>query len=474
MSEVAIQIDRISKAYRIWRDPSARLKAPLWDTLGAMIPKRLRPAALEHRLGHQGKHRYYTDFFALHNVSCVIPRGQTVGLIGRNGSGKSTLLQIIAGTLTPSGGAVLKSGRIAALLELGSGFNPDFTGRENVFLNASVLGLSRRETEAKLTDILAFADIGAFIDQPVKTYSSGMIVRLAFAVSIHVTPDILIIDEALSVGDELFQRKCFSRIEAIKEAGATILFVSHSGASVIELCDRAILLDGGEIIADGSPKRVVADYHKMLYASAEKQTEIKQALLAARSHQQNSSEEQSADGSSRTVKTATSTPPAEIEERFDEGMSPTSTLSYEPRGAFIQEPRVETLDGRRVNQLVRGRDYLFKYRVHFNQAAECVHFAMLVKTTSGLELGGGVTAHNAPASIPFVAAGTAHEITFRFSCRLNSGVYFLNCGVVGHQGDSLVYLHRIIDASTFRVMPVPDNRLTGIVDLVCDPIITPI
>lgn len=252
MTDIAIRVQNLSKCYQIYDTPRDRLKqffAPRLQRLVGQTPK-----------------QYFREFWALKDISFEIRKGETVGIIGRNGSGKSTLLQIICGTLTPTSGNVETRGRIAALLELGSGFNPEFTGRENVYMNASVLGLSNEEIDARFNDIVAFADIGDFIDQPVKTYSSGMMVRLAFAVAINVDPQILIVDEALSVGDELFQRKCFSRIEAIKQNGATILFVSHSGSTVVELCDHAVLLDSGEKLAMGTPKTIVGKYQKLIYA----------------------------------------------------------------------------------------------------------------------------------------------------------------------------------------------------------------
>jgi len=202
-------------------------------------------------------------------VDLTLGRGETVGIVGRNGSGKSTLLQIICGTLQPTAGDVNVNGRVAALLELGAGFNPDFTGRENVYLNGAIIGLSREEIDAEFEKIERFADIGQFINQPTKSYSSGMYVRLAFSVAIHANPDILIIDEALSVGDEAFQRKCFARIEQMQAKGTTILFVSHSAQAVIELCDRAVLLDAGEILLTGTPKQVVGQYQRLMNLTGE-------------------------------------------------------------------------------------------------------------------------------------------------------------------------------------------------------------
>jgi len=241
-----IRVDRVSKHYQMFSSPRARLKQ--------FIVPRLRRV-----LGLQPK-RYYSDFHALSEVSFAIARGETVGIIGRNGSGKSTLLQIICGTLSPTSGDIQTNGRIAALLELGSGFNPEFTGRENVYLNAAVLGLSTKEVDAKFAEIVRFADIGEFIDQPIKTYSSGMVVRLAFATAIHVDPDILVVDEALAVGDAAFQQKCLDRIRQLQRRGVSILLVTHSTNALIEYCDRAIFLKRGRMVMDGACRDVVKLY----------------------------------------------------------------------------------------------------------------------------------------------------------------------------------------------------------------------
>lgn len=263
--DVAISVKGASKAYRIWRDPGARLKAPLLDKVGSTIPSFLRPPGLKNRLSKQGKSRYYTDFYALNPLNLEIKKGEAVGIIGRNGSGKSTLLQMLAGTLTPTTGKIDVNGRVAALLELGSGFNPEFTGRENVYLNASVLGLKEREIDSKLEAILDFADIGDFIDQPVKTYSSGMNMRLAFAVIAHVNADVLIIDEAMAVGDVFFIQKCMRFIRKFKENG-TLLLVTHDTASLQSLCDRAVWLHKGDCRAIGETKEISEQYLEATYA----------------------------------------------------------------------------------------------------------------------------------------------------------------------------------------------------------------
>ena len=231
MTDIAIKVQSLSKCYHIYDNPRDRLKQ--------FIAPRLQ------RLAWQQPKQYFHEFWAVKDVSFEIKKGETVGIIGRNGSGKSTLLQMICGTLTPTSGSVQTNGRIAALLELGSGFNPEFTGRENVYMNAAVLGLSKEEIDERYADIIAFADIGDFIEQPVKIYSSGMYVRLAFAVVVHVDADILIIDEALSVGDAFFQAKCMSRMKHIVDIGTTILFVSHDINTVKALCSRTLYLDHG-------------------------------------------------------------------------------------------------------------------------------------------------------------------------------------------------------------------------------------
>ena len=246
-ADVAIRVANVSKCYHIYSNPRDRLKQFL-------LPKIRQLFGAEQR-------DHFREFWAVRDASLVVRRGETVGIIGRNGSGKSTLLQMICGTLHPTAGAIETRGRVAALLELGSGFNPEFTGRENVYLNASVLGLERTEVDARMADILAFADIGEFIDQPVKTYSSGMFVRLAFAVIAHVDPEILVIDEALSVGDAFFQSKCAAAMRRLMTNGTTILFVSHDTHSVKALCDKAILLEGGRIVAEGDAGVVVEEYY---------------------------------------------------------------------------------------------------------------------------------------------------------------------------------------------------------------------
>lgn len=245
-SDVAIQVTNVSKHYHIYENPVDRLKQSLF----------------------RGRKRYYKEFKAIDNVSFEIKKGETVGIIGRNGSGKSTLLQMICGTLTPTYGEIKFNGRVAALLELGAGFNPEFTGRENIYLNASILGLSNKEIDDKYDEIVEFSGISDFIEQPIKSYSSGMYVRLAFAVIAHVDADILIIDEALSVGDAFFVQKCMRFLRSFMKKG-TVVFVSHDTGAVLNLCDSAILLQKGLIVDSGTPKKVTEHYLEDLYEAAQ-------------------------------------------------------------------------------------------------------------------------------------------------------------------------------------------------------------
>lgn len=264
-SDVAIRIQGVSKVYRLWSTPAARLWVPLLLRLQGVL-RRLSPAwAARLQATVDANLRYH---HALHDVSFSLHRGDALGIIGLNGSGKSTLLQIIAGVLQPSAGSVVVKGRIAALLELGSGFNKEMTGRENVYINAAVLGMSRSQIGERMDDIVAFADIGEYVDQPVKTYSSGMVMRLAFAVQVHVDPDILIVDEALSVGDARFQAKAMTRIDEILTRGTTLLFVGHDLNAVKSFCRRAMLLERGQVVMESAPEEVITEYLYHIHTDA--------------------------------------------------------------------------------------------------------------------------------------------------------------------------------------------------------------
>lgn len=441
-SDVAIQVRGVGKAFPIYDKPYHRLA------------QMLMPGP---------KERWYREFHALRDINVDIHRGETVGIVGRNGSGKSTLLQLICGTLTPSTGDIRVNGRIAALLELGAGFNPEFTGRENVYLNATVLGLTHDEIVERFDEISAFADIGEFIDQPVKNYSSGMYVRLAFAVAINVEPEILVVDEALSVGDEGFQRKCFARIDAIRDAGATVLFVSHSASTVVDLCDRAVLLDRGELLTVGSPRDVVSRYQKLLYAPAEKVAQIREDIRASSAQ---------AEGPRKPVAVAAGAVlPVESDAPqayWEDGLLPSSTVVYENRGATIEAPHIQTREGRKVNVLVPGEAYVYTYRVSADRVLANVRCGMMIRSLTGVEIGGAASA-TPQDTLPTMDAGATLEVRFRFRCLLAPGTYFMNAGVLASLDEGEEYVDRRIDVVMFRVMPQPARLATGFVNLDVQP-----
>ncbi|MFO6423840.1 ABC transporter ATP-binding protein [Motilimonas sp. KMU-193] len=393
-------------------------------------------------------HTKVPRFQALTNISFSAEQGETLGIVGHNGSGKSTLLQIITGVMRPDQGEVAVDGRIAALLELGSGFNPEFTGRENVFFNASLLGLTEAEIRAKLDDILAFSAIGEFIDRPVKTYSSGMMLRLAFSVIINTDPDVLIVDEALAVGDDAFQRKCHARIKQLQSQGVTLLFVSHSAGQVIDLCDRAILLDKGEMLMTGSPKDVVHNYHKLLHMTGAERDEFRQRIIA---------------GDISCEPVLLTKDDDDDSGKLDENLVPSSTVWYQSNGALIQHPLLRNTAGQRVNLLQSGHYYDYCFQVTFAQDAFEVGFGMLIKTVEGAELAGATTTRNHQKRLAFVAKGQVIQVRFRFPCLLRNGTYFLNCGCSALVNGERQFLHRGVDAAMFSVIEEnPDT--TGLID----------
>lgn len=434
--DTVIKVEEIVKTYKLYNSPFDRVKEA-FDPL---------------------RRKYHHEFNALKHVSFELNKGDSVGIIGRNGSGKSTLLKILTSVLSPTSGKFTVNGRISALLELGSGFNPEMTGLENVYFNGLLMGYTREAMNECLDEILTFADIGEFVNQPVKTYSSGMFIRLAFAVAINVDPDILIVDEALSVGDELFQRKCFSRILDFKERGKTILFVSHGASTIIELCTKAMIIDDGELLVRGNPKQVVSLYQKMLYSSTSERTKLRNNIRGLEIYYADKNE------FSDTSQVVVDVKSVQNKAYYSKDMVPTSTLLYESNGAVIKNPQITTLDGKKVNILVRGEEYLYNYSVDFVEDSYNVRFGMMIKTLTGLEIYGSVS-HLKSDLIPLFKAGQKHLQSFRFRCALLPGTYYLNAGVLGEKGEQEVYLHRIIDIAMFRVQEEPNLLSSGILDL---------
>ncbi|GKQ75881.1 ABC transporter [Aeromonas caviae] len=448
-SDIAIKVENLSKCYEVYDTPRDRLKQFIFPRMQSVV------RVVE-------RQNYFREFWALRNVNFEVKKGETVGIIGCNGSGKSTLLQMICGTLNPTSGSINTKGRIAALLELGSGFNPEFTGRENVYLNGAVLGLSNKEIDERFDDIADFADIGEFIERPVKTYSSGMTVRLAFAVQAMVDPDILVVDEALAVGDEKFQRKCFARLEELKSKGSSILFVSHSSASIVELCDRTLLLDHGNQLVFGDSPSVVRIYQKILYASVDSRERLIRELLAGDifSHSQEFNIEEKSECSNITIKTEAKK--NTINDAYDPGLIPETTTVYPSQGAVINAIRIINNNNETVNILQSGNTYNFVVSGLFLKDFAGVYFGIHIKSVSGIE----ITGQRFPQEgryLENVRAGQDFEMEFKFRMDLLPGVYFSGGGIWSSTEPHCA--HRIVDAIMFRVNPVEAIHSFGYVDL---------
>jgi len=437
-SDVAVKVDQISKRFLLRTSPLDQLR---WRIFQKSIPENVQ-------------------HWALRDISFELRRGETLGIMGRNGCGKSTLLEIIVGTLSPTSGTVAIQGDLAALLELGAGFDMDLSGRENVYVYGSLLGMKKKTIDSRFDEIVDFAELDAYIDEPVKTYSSGMFMRLAFSVAANATPEILVIDEALAVGDEAFQRRCFARINALKEAGVSILFVSHAAGTVIELCDRVLLLDRGESLLLGPTREVVNHYHRLIYAPVEEQESIRNEILAgidSRVHETGNRDEHS--GKHETAQRVR----AGEQEALDPGLKSKSRLEYNSNGARIVDCGISSADSTPLNILRRGNLYFIEMSVVFDQDVFGVRYGMLIKTVVGTELGGIASAPDGQG-IDHVAAGTKVKVRLPFRPRLSSDTYFANVGVVGLSSEGEIFLHRIIDALVFRIAREQNSRITSSVD----------
>ncbi len=420
--EIIIQLENITKTYRLYKKHSNRVKETF----------------------HPFRKKYHESFKALSDVSLNIKRGETVGLIGRNGSGKSTLLQIICGILTPSAGNSNVNGRISALLELGAGFNPEFTGRENVYLNASILGLERKEIDSCFGEIEEFADIGVYIDQPVKSYSSGMYVRLAFAVAINVKPDILIVDEALSVGDTLFQSKCYANFREFQSNGVTILFVTHALSLITQYCDKAFLLDEGTLHMEGSPKEVVDEYNRLL---------VNCSIIHDTQDTKKKKEK------SKIQQSGSAVIPMLWDNLFT--LNPNENR-YGNGKVTIHEVGIFSSDDQAVQRLITGNEYLFRMRVQFHDTVETPVFAYTIKDVRGFDISGTNTRFQKLETGKF-SKGDFIEIVFTQKMILSSGSYILSFGCGGTESTEYVIYERRYDVLSFEVISTQPN--VGFVDL---------
>lgn len=403
---IAISVENVSKVYKLFTKPADRVIDAL----------------------HLAPWKKVPEHHALNDVSFEVKQGEMVGIIGTNGSGKSTILKIITGVLHPTKGDVKVNGRISALLELGAGFNREYTGIENIYLNGTMIGFSKEEIDAKLKDILEFADIGDFVYQPVKTYSSGMFVRLAFAVAINIEPEILIVDEALAVGDVFFQAKCYHKFDEFKKKGKTILFVSHDLSSIVKYCDRVVLLNKGTKLGEGKAKEMIDVYKQVLVGQYDE----------------------------NDTKEATETT-ANIDGGANEEL-----LEYGSRKAEITECYITDNKGKRTNALIKGEPFTIHMKASFAERVQAPIFAFTIKNARGTEITGTNTMFE-KAFMEAVDKGVTKEVTFSQRMDLQGGDYLLSLGLTGYEGSDFTVYHRLYDAVSISV--ISDKDTVGFYDM---------
>jgi teichoic acid transport system ATP-binding protein len=421
-TDTAIEISHVSKRYELYKSPRDRFVQSMGLT----------------------RKKLYKELYALNDVSFRVKKGECVGIIGTNGSGKSTILKIITGVLSPSEGSVEIDGRISALLELGAGFNMEYTGLENIRMNGTMNGLSQEEIEARIPTILEFADIGDFINQPCKTYSSGMFVRLAFAVAINIDPEILIVDEALSVGDVFFQAKCYHKIQEFKNEGKTILLVSHDLGSISKYCDRVVLLNRGVKRAEGGAKEMIDLYKQILV----------QADGASGARTKEEGDKENAEAAAEAGKTGVKTEDR-AETLTGRLMKNPKTLEYGGKEAEIIRVGVYDEDGNESDNIESNTEFTIVMDVHFNRTIKEPIFAYTIKDKQGTEITGTNTSYE-DKTCPEVKAGETVRISFRQKMNLlvnhQGGAYLLSFGCTGFENGNFVVYHRLYDVLNINVM----------------------
>ena len=431
MDNIAIQVTDVEKIYKLYDKPSDRIK----EALGF------------------GRGRHHTEHHALKGVNLTIRQGECVGIIGTNGSGKSTILKIITGVLNQTSGDVTVNGRISALLELGAGFNMEYNGIENIYLNGTMIGFSEKEIDEKLEDILEFADIGEYVYQPVKTYSSGMFVRLAFAVAINIDPEILIVDEALSVGDVFFQAKCYHKFEEFKQMGKTIVFVSHDLSSISKYCDRVVLLNQGVKLGEGAPKKMIDIYKQVLVGQYTIPESENGSLL----------------DDEEIRRAASGVKGGEPVNRQGEEMVQDSALNENPelleygsKKAVITEYYITDDKGVKTSAVLKGSTFTIYMKVRMTEDLNAPIFAFTIKNVRGTEITGTNTMFE-KAFLEPVKMGEEREVSFTQEMNLQGGDYLLSLGVTGYENDDFTVYHRLYDVLNLTV--ISDKDTVGFYDM---------
>lgn len=417
--QIAIRVKDLKKVYKLYDKPADRMK----EALGLL-----------------GKKKKVKEHYALNGVDLTVYQGESVGIIGTNGSGKSTILKIITGVVSPTAGEVEVNGRISALLELGAGFNMEYNGIDNIYLNGTMIGFTEKEIDEKLQDILDFADIGDYVYQPCKTYSSGMFVRLAFAVAINIEPEILIVDEALSVGDVFFQAKCYHKFEEFKKQGKTIVFVSHDLSSISKYCDRVILLNQGNKLGEGEPKEMIDAYKRVLVGQYEVPESDENNLLD--DEQLQKAAEESAAGSKQ-------------------GQNP-QLLEYGNKKAEITEIYMCDEKGLKTTAVLKGSKFSIHMKVKFAEDLPAPIFAFTIKNIKGVEIT-GTNSMVEKAFLESVKAGEEKDICFTQKMDLQGGEYLVSFGLTGYEGNEFTVYHRLYDALNITV--ISDKDTVGYYDM---------
>ncbi len=461
MKDDILTIKNISKVFRSFHSPNDHLKFLINRLIERCLkglfffsPKLIGLVAKKLHFSN------YQDFWAVNDISLSVRRGEILGLVGENGSGKSTLLSLIAGVYKPNTGSIELRGSVASILELGAGFNVNFTGRDNLLLSAEIHNIPKDEIHLRIDDAITFSELGFFIDMPLKTYSSGMATRLAFSAAHMAQPELLIIDEALAVGDERFQRKCFAALEGFRQNGGTIIFVSHSTNLILNLCTRAVLICKGSIQAEGAPKSVIGQYLKVI-SMPKSQLELGAEISSVAEVE-------------RAIDTILPEPVESMGGYFDANFVSTSTINLGGSAAIISSIVIYDINERKVNNLFEGQIYVIEYYVQFKLIVENVLFGVMIKTLDGVEIGGGRSSDTFSNRHNKFSKEDRIRVRFQFECCLNPGIYYLNLGVVGAINGSGVEqtVHRLIDATCFRVVSQTNQMSNGTVNFKMCPSIT--
>ena len=443
-SNIAVELAGITKYYKLYDSPKDRLKE-------AINPFTKKPL--------------HKKFYALSNINLVVEKGEVLGIVGKNGAGKSTLLKIIAKVIQPSFGTLTVNGRISALLELGSDFNQDFTGLQNIYFYGSILGYSRNQMNEIANQVINFADIGEFIHQPIKSYSAGMKARLAFAAAINVDPDILIIDEVLSVGDTAFRRKCFAWIEGLIKQRKTIIFVSHTESNIIELCTRAAFIEKGEKIIEGEPTAIINYYTAFMHEKPDKSQQVLDKIKAG---EINIGEQVKSD-------LETDVQPKDLSPKkrptFIPGLTSKSKSTHRVKEVDYSDLEINTLSGESVNSLVFGDEYILSYKLHFKENIKDAVIGIRIKTLKGIIISGTRYPLEKDKYVKEIPGNSSHLVEWKFHCSLLPGDYVIDVGVTSFHSGEREVLFSVFDALLFKVQEELNENRWGIVSLKHDPVV---